>query len=89
MALGATRDGILRTVLGEALRLALPGLVVGGVLAIGAGFAMRSTLLGVSPMDPISFGSVIGILLLVVLLASIVPARRASGTDPMEALRCE
>ena len=89
MALGATREGILRTVLGDALRLALPGLVVGGVLAIGAGFAIRSTLLGVSPMDAISFGSVIGILLLVVLLASIVPARRASGTDPMEALRCE
>jgi ABC-type lipoprotein release transport system permease subunit len=64
-------------------------LAIGGLLAVGAGFAMRSTLLGVSPIDPISFGSVIGVLVLVVLLASFVPARRASGTDPMDALRCE
>jgi predicted permease len=89
MALGATREGVLRTVLGDALRLAVPGLVIGGILAVGTGFAIRSTLLGVSPMDPISFGIVIGILVLVVLLASIVPAKRASGTNPMEALRCE
>jgi predicted permease len=89
MALGATREGVLRTVLSDAVRLAAPGLVIGGLLAVAAGYAMRSTLLGVSPIDPLSFGSVIGVLLLVVLLASIVPARRASGTDPMEALRCE
>jgi predicted permease len=89
MALGATRENVLRTVLGDAVLLAVPGLAIGGLLAVGAGFAMRSTLLGVSPIDPISFGSVIGVLILVVLLASFVPAQRASGTDPMEALRCE
>jgi putative ABC transport system permease protein len=50
---------------------------------------MRSTLLGVSPMDPISFGSVAAILLSIVLLASLVPARRASSIDPMNALRSE
>jgi len=89
MALGATRESVLRTVLRDAVHLAAPGLVIGGLLAAAAGYAMRSTLLGVSPTDPVSFGSVAGILVLVVLLASIVPARRASGTDPMEALRCE
>jgi cell division protein FtsX len=89
MALGATRASVLRTVLGDAVRLAAPGLVIGGLLAVAAGYAMRSTLLGVSPVDPVSFGSVIGVLVFVVLLASVVPARKASGTDPMEALRCE
>ncbi len=89
MALGATRENVLRKVLGDAVRLALPGLVVGGLLAVGAGFAMRSTLLGISPLDPISFGSVAGVLFFVVLVASLVPARRASGIDPLDALRCE
>ena len=50
---------------------------------------MRSMLLGVSPVDPISFGFAAGTLFLVVLLASLVPARRASGIDPMDALRSE
>ncbi len=89
MALGATRGRVLLTVLTDAVRLALPGLVVGSLLAVAAGFGMRSTLLGVSPMDPISFGSVAAILLSIVLLASLVPARRASSIDPMNALRSE
>jgi ABC-type lipoprotein release transport system permease subunit len=53
------------------------------------GLGMRSILLGVSPMDPISFGAAAGLLFLVVLLASLVPARRASAVDPMAALRSE
>ena len=73
----------------DAMRLAAPGLVVGAVLAIGTAFAMQSMLLGVSPADPISIVFAAGVLFLVVVLASLVPARRASGIDPMDALRSE
>ncbi len=71
----------------DAVRLAAPGLVAGTLLAVGTAALMRSILLGVSPLDPISFGSAAGVLFLVVLLASMVPARRASGIHPMDALR--
>jgi predicted permease len=89
MAIGATRGQVLEAVLRDAVRLAAPGLAVGALLAVGTAAAMRSMLLGVSPVDPISLGSAAGVLLLVVLLASLVPARRASGIDPMVALRSE
>jgi ABC-type antimicrobial peptide transport system permease subunit len=49
--------------------------------------AMRSMLLGVSPLDPISFGSAAGALFLVLLLASLVLVRRASRIHPLDALR--
>jgi len=89
MALGASRPQVLGTVLRDAVRLAVPGLVAGVLLAGLMGLGMRSTLLGVSPMDPISFGAAAGLLFMVVLLASLVPARRASAIDPMAALRSE
>ena len=87
MAMGATRREIVRTVLGDAIRLAAPGLVIGALLAAGLAAAMRSMLLGLSPVDPISFLSAGGLLLLVVLLAGLAPARKASGIHPVEALR--
>jgi len=87
MALGATRLEILGTVLRDATRLAVPGMAAGLLLALAAGFAMRSILLGVSPADPVTFASATGLLFLVVLLASLIPARRASSVEPMEALR--
>ncbi len=89
MAMGATRERVLRSVLGDAVRLAVPGLVVGGLLAVGTGAAMRSFLFGLSPVDPVSLGAAAGVLFLVVLVASLVPARRAARIDPMEALRSE
>jgi predicted permease len=89
MALGASRPQVLGAVLRDAVRLAVPGLAAGALLAAGLGIGMRSLLLGVSPADPISFGCAAGMLFLVVLLASLVPARRASGIDPMAALRSE
>jgi predicted permease len=89
MAIGATRAQVLGAVLRDAVRLTAPGLAVGAVLAVATAAAARSMLLGVSPVDPISLGSAAGVLLLVVTLASLVPAQRASGIDPMVALRSE
>ncbi len=62
---------------------------MGAVIAVGTAAAIRSILLGVSPVDPLSLGSAVLVLFLIVLLASLVPARRASGIDPMVALRSE
>jgi predicted permease len=89
MALGATRRQVLRDVFVGGVRLAVPGLVVGGALAAVMAVVMRSLLMGLSPVDPVSFGFAAGVLLLVVLLASLIPARRASSLDPMHALRHE
>ena len=89
MALGASRRQVLREVFAGGVRLAVPGLAVGGLLAAAMAVIMRSMLLGLSPIDPISFGLAGGVLLLVVVLASLVPARRAASLDPMAALRHE
>jgi ABC-type antimicrobial peptide transport system permease subunit len=89
MAMGATRGAVVRGVFGDALRMAGPGLVGGGLLAAGTAVALRSMLLGLSPVDPVSFFSVGALLLFVVIIASLAPALRASGIHPMEALRKE
>jgi predicted permease len=87
IAMGATRGAVIRGVLGDALRTAAPGLLVGGLLATGTAVALRSMLLGLSPVDPVSFLTVGALLLFVVVTASLAPALRASGIHPMEALR--
>jgi putative ABC transport system permease protein len=89
MAVGASRGKVLRDVLRDAVSLAIPGLAVGVVLAAGTAAAFRSELFGLSPLDPVSFGAAAGALFVVILLASLVPARRASGIDPMAAMRRE
>jgi predicted permease len=87
MAMGATRGEIIRRVLGDAVRLSAPGMIIGALLAAGTGVAMRSMLLGMSPLDPVSFLAAGGLLLAVVLLAGLAPALRASGIQPIRALR--
>ena len=89
MAVGSTRGEILRGVLLDAVRLAIPGLLLGGVLSALLAAALRSALFGLDPMDPFSFATATGVLFLVVLLASLAPARTASGIDPIVALRSE
>jgi putative ABC transport system permease protein len=89
MAMGATRGEVLQQVLRDGVKLAVPGLFIGGLFAMALAMAFQAQFFGLSPVDPVSFGGAIGVLFLVVLLASVAPARKASGIDPMRALRME
>ena len=87
IALGATRGDIIWRVLGDAVRLSVPGLIVGSLVAAGTAAAARSMLLGISPLDPVAFLAAGALLLAVVLLAGLAPALRASGIEPARALQ--
>ena len=89
MALGAGRRRVLALILRGGLGLALPGLVVGALAALALGRAMRFLLLGLSPVDPVALTGVALALVGIVVLASLVPARRAAAVEPSEALRGE
>jgi len=88
-ALGAARKDILSLVVGEGMLLLAIGAVVGTALAAGVAQLMRSQLLGVGATDPATFVTIVLVLGVVALLASWIPARRASRVDPMVALRSE
>jgi putative ABC transport system permease protein len=87
LALGAVRGDVLRLVLGQGLGLVAIGIVVGSALALGAARVMTTLLVGTSARDPYTFGGVAILLVVVALLASYLPARRASRVDPIVALR--
>ena len=89
VALGAGREHVLKLVVGQGLGLALVGVVVGLVLAALGTPLARSLLFNVSPFDPLSFVAVSVFLVAVALIASYVPARRATRVDPVVALRQE
>ncbi|HUE54091.1 MAG TPA: ABC transporter permease [Terriglobales bacterium] len=87
MALGATPSGVLRWVVGQGLRLAGAGVLVGVVAGLGLMHFMGSLLFGVSTHDPETFGTVILVLGMIALLACYLPARRATKVNPLVALR--
>jgi predicted permease len=89
VALGAHRGHVLKLVVGHGMRLAGVGVVVGLVLAAVGTPLARSLLYNVSPFDPFSFIAVSTFLVAVALLASYVPALRATRVDPLVALRDE
>ncbi|HXJ93930.1 MAG TPA: ABC transporter permease [Terriglobia bacterium] len=89
MALGAERSNVLTLVVEDGLRLLLIGVGVGLAAALGLTRLMSSMLYGVRPTDIATFATVSLLLAGVALLASYVPARRATKVDPMVALRCE
>ncbi|HWM94889.1 MAG TPA: ABC transporter permease [Thermoanaerobaculia bacterium] len=89
MALGAQRGDVSGMVLKEGLGLALLGIVLGLAGAFAATRAMRALLYEVSPTDPATFAAVPVLLAAVALLASYLPARRAAGVEPLEAIRYE
>lgn len=88
-ALGATHGDLVKMVMHEGLRTTVMGLGVGVVLAALATRAMASALFGVAPLDIVAFSAGPLLLLLVAGFACLIPARRAVGIDPAEALRAE
>jgi putative ABC transport system permease protein len=89
VALGASRAGVFRMILGDGLRLTLIGGVVGLMAIIGLTRFLRSLLFEIQPLDPVTLISVICVLISVSLLACYVPARRATKADPAAVLREE
>ena len=89
LALGASKADVRRLVLGQALRLALVGVLVGLVAAVAGGRLMSTMLFDVSPADPLVFAIVAVLLSAVCVIASYVPAWRATKVDPITSMRAE
>lgn len=87
MALGAQRGDVLRLVVGGGMKLALLGVGIGLVAAFGLTRLLETLLFGVKPFDAATFGAVVFLLGGIAFLACWVPARRASGVNPLVALR--
>ena len=87
VALGASRGSVLRLVVGQGIGLA----VIGGLLGIAGALTttgvLKSLLFGVAPSDPYTLATIVALLVVSVVVASWIPARRAAGVDPAEALR--
>jgi predicted permease len=89
MALGAKPSDVLALVVKEGLRLTAPGLVAGIAAALAAARLVSGMLFQVSAADPATFAAAAAFLGLVALMASYLPALRATQVDPMRALRCQ
>jgi putative ABC transport system permease protein len=89
IALGADRGDVLLMVIAQGLKLAICGVMVGVLSSLALGRILSGFLYGVSPTDPMTIVGVAVLLTLVALLASYLPARRATRVDPMVALRYE
>lgn len=89
MALGATPEHVQRMVVGNGLKLAVAGMLIGHACALGLTRLLQDLLYGVSPLDPLTFGGVTVILLVVAISSSWIPARKATKVSPVIALRYE
>ena len=87
LALGAAPGRVLRSVVSRGAAISLVGLAVGAVGAFGLTRLLRSMLFETAPLDPLTFAAMAAVLLLVALLASYLPARRAAAISPMESMR--
>jgi ABC-type antimicrobial peptide transport system permease subunit len=79
----------MRMVLWQGARLAAIGGAIGVALSLGVTHLLSSLLFGISPLDPVTYLSTLGILAVVSLAATFAPARRAASVDPIVALRSE
>jgi ABC-type antimicrobial peptide transport system permease subunit len=89
MAIGANARDVMRLVLRQSVGMIIVGTVLGMVAAFAAAGLLEHLLPGVRSTDPLAFVVMIVVLVFAALLASLVPARRASRVDPMSALRQE
>jgi putative ABC transport system permease protein len=89
VALGAQGRDVIALIVREALKIVLPGVVLGAVIALVAGKWIAPLLFNVSPKDPPVMVAVVATLIAVAIFASWVPARRAARVDPNEALRAD
>ncbi len=89
MAMGADKASILRMILREAMALLGAGLAIGVVLVLGAGGLTQAMLYGVKANDAVSLALAVGALSLAAVCASLIPAARATGVQPVEVLREE
>jgi putative ABC transport system permease protein len=89
LALGATAGDVMRLVIRDGMRLAVVGVAIGIGLALLTTRLLSAILFGVSPVDPVTFVLMAAFLTAIGLIACAIPARRASRTDPMTAIRAE
>jgi ABC-type antimicrobial peptide transport system permease subunit len=89
IALGAERASVQRLVIGEGLALVAVGVAIGLVGALGAARVLRTFLFDLTPSDPVTYAAIIVVLGVTAVLASWVPALRASRVDPVIALRTD
>jgi putative ABC transport system permease protein len=89
VALGAQKRNVLGLVIGHGMSLALAGMLIGIIAAAAITRFAAMFLYGISPTDPLTFVGIAGLLGSVAFLACYIPARRATGVDPMIALRYE
>ena len=89
VALGAQMGDLIKLVVSEGMKLGVIGVAIGAAVALGAGRWIKPLLFGESPRDPLIFGVVTVVLLSVTMIASFIPARRASRVDPHRALRSD
>ena len=89
IALGASRRNVFRVVVGDAVSLTIVGVSIGIALAAAASRLLSAFLYGLSPVDPLTYGGIAALLVLVTLAAGYAAARKGLDVDPVVALRHE
>ena len=89
MALGAGNNQVVGLVMGQGLGIAVIGIVLGVLGAYGLSRLTASLLYGVKPSDPMTYTAVAGVIAIVAIVACVIPTRRATRVDPLEAIRAE
>ncbi len=87
MAIGAKPNAILRMILSQAMRVAVIGLLAGAAVGVAVSQIIQSEYHGIRAMDGSAFGGSAALFVLVMLVASLVPAIRAARVDPIETLK--